>query len=178
MSRRPTAERLWRRALHYLQRYAATEASLRRVLTRRALREAGEDGPDAAALATLVDEVAARARELRLVDDLAFAEARVRRLVGRGRAPSAIRAALARKGVDGTVASRALANVAAEQGDPDLAAAEAFARRRRLGPWRRSPAAADAARRDLAAMARAGFSFPVARKVLGASDAEPEPADD
>ncbi|NJM92805.1 MAG: RecX family transcriptional regulator, partial [Rhodospirillaceae bacterium] len=39
---RLTPERLWRRALAYLQRYSATEESLRRVLTRRALREAEE----------------------------------------------------------------------------------------------------------------------------------------
>jgi regulatory protein len=163
-----TPERLWRRALAYLQRYAATEASLRRVLTRRALREAEAGGPDSAALAAMVDATVARAREQRLVSDLAFAEARVRRLVARGRSPAAIRAALALKGVEEGVVGQALRRVAEEQGDPDLGAAVAFARRRRLGPWRRGSPLPEAAERELAAMARAGFSFRIARRVIDA----------
>ena len=50
---------------------------------------------------------------------------------------------------------------------PDLAAACAFARRRRLGPFRR--AAADHAR-ELGTFARAGFSRRVAEAVLACPD--------
>lgn len=161
------AERLWRHALAYLDRYAGSEASLRRVLTRRALRLCAPAG-----VANLVDATVARARGLGLVDDLAFAEARARRLLGRGRAPAAVRAALAGKGIAAEVSDRALARIAGEAGDLDLRAAVAFARRRRLGPWRSGAADADRARRDLAMMARAGFPLPVARQVLGAPSPE------
>jgi regulatory protein len=161
------AERLWRAALAYLDRYAGSEASLRRVLTRRALR-LGEP----AAVAHLVDATVARARRLGLVDDLAFAEARARRLLARGRAPAAVRAALAAKGIVAEVSDCALARIAGEAGDLDLCAAVAFARRRRIGPWRAGVADAARARRELAMMARAGFPLPVARQVLGA----PSPA--
>jgi regulatory protein len=57
----------------------------------------------------------------------------------------------------------------ADAPDPDLAAACAFARRRRLGPFRR--AAADHAR-ELGAFARAGFSRRVAEAVLACADLE------
>jgi regulatory protein len=53
--------------------------------------------------------------------------------------------------------------------DPNLAAACAFARRRRLGPFRRGPA--DRAR-ELAAFARAGFARREAEAVLGCADPE------
>lgn len=164
------AARLWREALAYLDRYAASEASLRRVLTRGA-RRLGEPAEPAARVA-LVDGLVARARGLGLVDDLAFAEGRARRLLGRGRAPAAVRAALTAKGVAADVTDRALARLAHENGDLDLRAAVAFARRRRLGPWRSGEAGADSARRDLAAMARAGFPLPVARQVLAAPNPE------
>jgi len=54
-----------------------------------------------------------------------------------------------------------------EAGDPDLAAACAFARRRRLGPYRRG--AGDRVK-ELAAFARAGFSRDAARAVLACAD--------
>ena len=54
--------------------------------------------------------------------------------------------------------------------DPDLAAACAFARRRRLGPFRRDPAIPLDRDRALAAFARAGFARREAEAVLACAD--------
>ena len=54
--------------------------------------------------------------------------------------------------------------------DPELAAVIAYARRRRLGPWAPAEVRAGRQERDLAALARAGFSYRVARMVVEASD--------
>ena len=54
--------------------------------------------------------------------------------------------------------------------DPDLAAACAFARRRRLGPFRRDPAIPLDRDRVLAAFARAGFARREAEAVLACAD--------
>ena len=53
-----------------------------------------------------------------------------------------------------------------------LQTAIAFARRRRFGPFGRDGASGDPVRmrRELAAMARAGHDFAVAKRVLGARD--------
>ena len=53
-----------------------------------------------------------------------------------------------------------------EDADGELAAAVATARRRRIGPFRRAPADAVAARKELAMLARAGFSQDVASRAL------------
>jgi len=55
----------------------------------------------------------------------------------------------------------------ADGAEPDLAAACRFARRRRLGPYRRG--AADR-QRELAAFARAGFDRRTAERVLACPD--------
>jgi len=56
--------------------------------------------------------------------------------------------------------------------EDDLAAAIAFARRRRIGPFRLD-AARDASReRDLAALGRAGFGYELARRVIEAESVE------
>ena len=52
----------------------------------------------------------------------------------------------------------------------ELQAAIALARRRRLGVYRLAAARADYRDRDLAALARAGFSYDIARRVIEAED--------
>ena len=153
-------------ALHYLGRYASSAENLRRVLTRRVRRQSSAD-PQVAA--RLIDSLVARYQEAGLLDDAAYAAGRVQSLHRRGESLHAMRARLAAKGVSGADVAEAVSTLSAGVADPDLAAACAFARRRRLGPYRRS--AADN-KRELAAFARAGFSRRVADAVLACTDIE------
>jgi regulatory protein len=155
---------LERWALHYLGRYASSAENLRRVLTRRVRRRSPEA---ASAAAPLIDALVARYRESGLLDDAAYATARVHSLHRRGESLRAMRARLAAKGVRAADVADAVSGLRATTPDPDLAAACAFARRRRLGPFRRS--AADLPR-ELGAFARAGFSRRVAEAVLACPD--------
>ncbi len=156
-------------ALAYLGRYASSAENLRRVLLRRARRRAPAGAATAPAAAPLIDALVERYRGSGLIDDAAYAAARVRSLHRRGEFLTKIRARLAAKGVGSTVAAQAVRDLRDELADPDLAAACAFARRRRLGPYRRS--AADRAR-ELGAFARAGFDRRVAERVLACPDAD------
>jgi len=156
-------------ALAYLARYAATEAGLTRTLGRavdRWARRALADGAEADAVAAqaaqargVVRAVVARLAALGAVSDRAFAESRTRSLVRGGRSRRAVAAHLAAKGVGAETARAALA---AEETD-ELAAALVLARRRRIGPFR----VGDGDRlRELAVLARAGFSQAVASEAL------------
>ena len=168
-------------AYWYLARFAASEARLVQLIERRARKllgdmAAADDAGDLARrLKTLAAEIARSCVELGLVNDRLYGEARARRLIARGKSLNAIRAALAQKGISPTEIKAILGEVEAgcEDGDPDLDAARIYARRRRLGPYRRGRALAaqaeqDLRRRDFAALARAGFSAAVARRVLAA----------
>lgn len=163
-------------ALAYLARFAATAKGLETVLMRRVTRSAAHHGTDPADGAALVRDLIARYRDAGLIDDAAFAEARARTLHQRGLPLRAIAFRLRRKGVGAGDIDRALARLAEEAGLPDspapdrvaldTAAARAYARRRRLGPWRAPDRRADMRERDLAALARAGFSYRVARAAM------------
>jgi regulatory protein len=153
-------------ALDYLGRYANSAEGLRRVLRRRARRLVGEDRAALGDAATLIDALVARYQGSGLVDDAAYAGAQARARLRRGQSLRTIRAGLAAKGVDADAAAAAL-DALKEAGDPDLAAACAFARRRRLGPFRRAAADRD---KELAAFARAGFSRAAAAAVLACAD--------
>ena len=151
----------------YLGRYASSSENLRRVLLRRARRRI-TGSPDAVQqAAVLIDALLARYRDFGLLDDAAYAVARVQSLHRRGEFATRIRARLAAKGVESSVAAEAVQTLRDETADPDLAAACAFARRRRLGPYRR--AAAEPAR-ELGIFARAGFARRIAERVLACAD--------
>jgi regulatory protein len=160
-------------ALGYLERYATSAVNLRRVLMRRARRRLGlADRDGIRAADALIDALVARYREAQLLDDAAFAAARARRDLARGRSLAQIAAGLAAKGVGIEERNAAITALRADPADPDLAAAVAFARRHRLGPFRTDkPIDMETRRgRDLGALARAGFSRAIAEAVLACAD--------
>lgn len=160
----PDASTLRNAALRHLARYGSTEVGMVRVLDRRIDRWARAADGDAAtvrAAQTAAREIAAALVAGGMIDDRAFAETRARRLTRAGRSAAVIGAHLAARGV------AAEDRPAAPDAEQELAAALAYARRRRLGPFGEDADGPKA----LGAMARAGFSQTVARRAL-AMDAD------
>lgn len=175
MSKSPTAkpltkDRLERSALRYLERFGATAQSLRRVLMRKVVRAGAETGADVAEGAHLVEVLISRYLECGLLDDRLFAEGRGRSLLRRGQPVRAIRQTLSRKGVADEDIDAALETVTADLADTDAdwAAAVAYARRRRIGPFRPAEDRAAMREKDMARLGRAGFSWEMARRLVEA----------
>ena len=168
-------------AFRHLQRYAATSEQLRRVLSRslqRAMyRTEDPDGrPDPEQVTADIDVVVARMVELGMVDDRKLAFSLARELMRTGGSVPLVRMKLRSKGVQSELVDEAIAaaqETSREAGiDPVLASAAAYARRRRLGPFRLRPEErAERRQKDLAALARRGFGYGVAARVIDADDA-------
>lgn len=164
----PNAANLYEAAMNHLARYAATESSLSQVLARRIDRwgqkQAETIEPDDIAHSVRqakasIPGVLARLKELGVLNDTAFAASRAKRLVKSGKSRQATLAHLAAKGIRNPVLS--------DDPERELAAACAFLRRRRAGPY------GDAApEKILAAMGRGGFSQAIARRALALSREE------
>ena len=161
-------------ALFYLERYAASSGQLRRVLLRRVKRAEmlGADSDAAAAARAHIETLIARFLASGLLDDRRFAEAQAQSLQRRGNSRRRIRQRLAAKGVDRDFVDGALETMEPEGETSELAAACVLARRRRLGPYRTAGKRAEFRQKDLATLARAGFSLDTARRVLAARDPE------
>jgi regulatory protein len=170
--RQATARYLENAALHYLERFASSSANLKRVLMRKVARSARAHGDDPAAGERMVDDIVARFLSSGLVNDAGYAAQQAASLRRRGASRYGIRGKLAVKGVEAEHIAAALAGLDAEAGDSELAAACALARRRRLGPCRPASARAAHRQKDLASLARAGFSLDIARRVLAAADTD------
>jgi regulatory protein len=109
----------------------------------------------------LIEEVLETARRLMLVDDVRYTENKVATLRRKGASSRMIAAKLAAKGVSKLLVQETLK---AHELDDEMAAF-AFAKRKKLGPWRPAGKEGDVTK-ELASMARAGFSYELAQKVL------------
>jgi regulatory protein len=166
-SKPPDESKLYEAALNHLARYAATEASMGRVLSRKVDRwarlYAGEDAEpeevvQAARAAKLaIPKVIMRLKAANVLSDAAFAASRAKRLTREGKSRRFALAHLAAKGVAPEAAKAAVVD------DPEreLAAAAAFLRRKKAGPFGEAPEL-----KVLAAMARVGFAQELARRAL------------
>ena len=172
--RKMSRQRLANIANYHLERFSTTAAHLRQVLMRRIDRAIRAHGGDRAEMAAWVEELIVRLTASGALDDARYAFAKAATLRRKGKAPARIRAALRAKGVsaeDATAATSGELHPADE--DAALAAALAYAKRRRLGPFRpkeRLPAERREKlarwQKDLAAMIRAGFAYDIARRVF------------
>jgi len=112
-----------------------------------------EIAPAARQAKAAIPGVLARLKEAGVVNDDAFAASRAKRLTRAGKSRRATLAHLAAKGVAGAMIE--------EDPERELAAACAYLRRRRAGPFGDAPEP-----KILAAMARGGFAQEVARRAL------------
>lgn len=158
-------------ALHYLGRYASSEAHLREIMHRK-LARARERGRvfDEGEAENWITDIVVKFRRLGYLDDSAYARMRSQALFQRGKGLRAICYDLQQKGLSEEDIDTAMNTLQAEYDDADLEAARRFCRRRRLGPWRRRPLREGDEKRDLAALARNGFSYTIARRVLQTED--------
>jgi regulatory protein len=174
--RKVSAQSLENAALFYLGRFSAPSAQLRRVLLRRVDKSVKAHGTDPAEGRRLVDDLIERYRRSGLVDDAAYAAGKARSLRRRGTSRVIIGRTLRAKGLSADESDAALKGLTDENDtsgvDHEFVAAARLAQRKRLGPFRPQSARAELRQRDMAALARAGFSYDVARRVVDAESTD------
>ena len=152
-------------ALHYAGRYATTKAKLTRYLQRKIRERGWKEGEPAADLEKLAQDFA----ELGYVNDAAYAEARARSFARRGYGARRLDQDLYAAGISDSDA----ASARAESANDTFASAQAFARRKRIGPYAAEAAPPEKRQKQLAAFMRAGHEFDVAKRFVFA-----EPGDE
>ena len=165
--RKATPKYLENAALYYLSRYSTSTENLRRVMMRKVMRSAKHHGTDVEDGAALIEAMIGRFLGSGLLDDWAYARTRADSLHRRGNSARVIRGKLKQKGIDDDAIAAALD---ARGEDPELTAAVTLAKRRRLGPFAVKPPNGEQREKHLAALARAGFSYDVAQRVIDGKD--------
>ena len=165
-----TAQYLERAAMHYLARFSSSSENLRRILERKIWRRVnlGADMPDDAE--QWLNEAIAKCQRMGLVDDEQYALMRAKNFHKKGRGLSVIRAELRHKGIDQETIEKTIAAINPD-GEADYEAALNLARKKKLGNFAlKQPKDHEAAKKlrqkHLGVLARAGFSFQIAKEVL------------
>lgn len=166
--RKITATYLHNAGLYYLQRYAASAAQFRKVMLRKAQRScAHHKDQDMDACRSMIEDLVQKFISCGLLNDELYLRGMVHTLRRQGRSKSMIVQKLLHRGLSASVIESALRAADEEQdsdADGEYRAAEIFARKKKLGahdtPQQKM--------KDLQKMARAGFSYDIARKVLQA----------
>jgi len=171
-----TAKYLQNAATFYLERYPSTAEGLRRVLNRRVRKAEMFQVPIMDDVQQAIAAIVQKFVDAGMIDDKAFAQTKARALHRRGSSTKLTRQKLQHAGVDAATLAQAMAGLDEElHVDPrrrEWTAAVALARRRKLGPFRPHKDRKDKRLKDLAAMARGGFDYQLARKVIDAGDAD------
>jgi len=161
--------RLEERALSYLNRFDATRHKLSFVLGRYVRRAVTLEGRESALeeVTRLLD----RYEGSGLIDDRRFSANHTRSLWQRGSSQRKTAQKLRLRGIAPELIADTFEQLASEMPGGDLAAALIYVRKRRLGPHRASDEERQAKRqKDLASLARQGFSHDVAKRALAATD--------
>ncbi|WP_030540700.1 regulatory protein RecX [Sphingobium sp. DC-2] len=156
-------------ALRYVGRFATSRAKLLAYLNRK-LKERGWAGAQPPAPDRLVDRLA----ELRYVDDRGYAVMKSAALSRRGYGARRVAQTLHADGI--APADREEAD--AQATNESWAAADRFARRKRIGPYAQARPDPKQREKAIAAFLRAGHSYETARRWIDAPPGEPpEPLD-
>jgi regulatory protein len=170
-----TEKYLYNSGLAYLQRFPASTPHFRRVMGRKIDRSCNyhKDQSREACQQMLESTIETFVRQ-GLLNDAAYVQGMVTSLRRRGLSTQAILSKLVMKGIAQDTAAQALRAYDEDRGgaDPDFAAAILLMRRKRIGAFRKSDEANKT--KELAALARSGFSFDIAQKALSLSQDDAE----
>lgn len=172
--------------LYYLQRFAASKEQFRKVMMRKIDRScAYHKDQDREQCQDMLETLISRFEELALLDDRSYARGMVTSLRRRGLSRRALYARLQAKGLTSDQISQALTEFEqneneligafGERPDPEFTAALRTARRKKIGPFAKNltdnsnEEKIKSHNKALAVMARAGFSYDIASKVLALS---------
>lgn len=162
-------KRLINKALHYLGSYQASRAKLRVILKRFAARKIDSD--DEQAIAKAIEDVILLMVDYGYVNDESLAASKTRQAVLSGQSRRQLTAKLKQMGVDDEITEKALKARQADWHDPEWAAILIAARKKRVGPFG-AEVDFEGQQKQMAKLARAGFSLDLIRKCLAIEDRE------
>ncbi len=155
--------------LYYLERFAASKAHFKEVMCRKAKRSCmHHKEQDYDACAKMVNELADKFEACGLLNDEVYANAIAASMRRKGLSRRAAQMKMRNKGIDFDQATQVLDKLDAQsyetQEDAELAAALKLARKKKIGPY--SVVKEQDTQKALGVLARAGFSYDIARRII------------
>jgi regulatory protein len=168
MVKQMSEKRLYNSALYYLSKYDASGGKVRMMLQRKLLRapSKGVEVPENAN--EWIENVVQKLKDQGYIQDERYAQNQIRILSGQGKSSRYIAGKLQQAGVEGQIIEELIGTNESD----DLMRAQRLVEKKKMGYLRIAEKQAEYYKKDLAALARAGFSYGIARQALAGDEEE------
>jgi regulatory protein len=168
----PTPKWLRDQALRYLNRFPATSHKMTQHLFRKAAAQLEHFEISEEKLIADIDKVVTDLIKAGFINDTEFAASKARLMARQGRSVAQIGLKLQEMAFSEADQSQAIDELGDDKRALDKRAAARFVKRRRFGPYKPEKARGERRDKELASLARQGFSFDVATLVIDAASIE------
>ena len=149
------------KALWYLQRYASSSNNLRQYLRRKTKDTHLNFGSH-----EIIEKIIKSFEKQNILNDRIFSESKIRSYLNKGWAFKKIKFKLLELGISKDIADESIDNFEDTNHNLELISAIKLAKKRSIGPYRKSELTDKLKNKEYGILSRAGFSYSLCKKVL------------
>tara|TARA_Y100000590_G_scaffold131985_1_gene150806 strand:+ start:3579 stop:4139 length:561 start_codon:yes stop_codon:yes gene_type:complete len=152
-------------AYAYLEKYSPSKQQLRTYLFKKLLKKKQHISSKKEVF-DLIDTVISSLVDQKLLSDKYYSDAKSKAFLKRGYSLNKIRYSLIKKGIDEKYIKGSISKIKENESDPDFFSAIKICKKRRIGPCREESNRSLFYKKDISILARSGFTYDVAKRVL------------
>ena len=154
----PEISDLVKYAINYLSKYSSSKKNLERILKNK-IRRTNIEKKEKFTLYNSIPEIIKKLEKNNFINDYNYATSKVNLFISNGKSKIFIQNYLFKKGIDEKLSSKIFAELNEEDSNWEIKSAKTFARKKNLQKDNNDE-------KNLSKMARAGFSYEIAKKIL------------
>ena len=155
----PEISDLVKYAINYLSKYSSSKKNLERILKNK-IRRTNIEKKEKFILYKSIPEVLKKLEKNNFINDYNYATSKVNTLISNGKSKTFIKNYLFKKEIDEKLSSNIFTELAEEDSNWEIKSARIFARKKNIKKNNNNN------EKNLSKMARAGFSYEIAKKIL------------
>ena len=160
-----TIEEVRKFSYSYLEKYNPSRQQLRTYLFKKLLKKKQHISSKKEVF-DLIDTVISSLVDQKLLSDKYYSDAKSKAFLKRGYSLNKIRYSLIKKGIDEKYIKGSISKIKENESDPDFFSAIKICKKRRIGPCREESNRSLFYKKDISILARSGFTYDVAKRVL------------
>ena len=152
-------------AYSYLEKYSPSKQQLRIYLFKKLIK-AKQNISSKKEIFNLIDSIIATLVDNKFISDKHYSDIKSKTFLKRGYSLNKIRYSLIKKGIDEKYIKASISKIKEKESDPDFFSAIKLCKKRRIGPIREENNRSLFYKKDIAILARSGFSYELSKKIL------------
>ncbi len=152
-------------AYSYLEKYSPSKQQLRIYLFKKLIKTK-QNISSKKEIFNLIDSIITTLVDNKFISDKHYSDIKSKTFLKRGYSLNKIRYSLIKKGIDEKYIKASISKIKEKESDPDFFSAIKLCKKRRIGPIREENNRSLFYKKDIAILARSGFSYELSKKIL------------